>query len=267
MPVPRPLPENADYVFAGEPAWPPAVVASHQARQLMAASNPTGRPNSEVLRGFVGQGTEQSSERWQVDFPAHCTEQEAALHQEPFALLRARLGAGTLVPRWWVNPHADPALRTVLGRVQRYLAMPLDLSEPGWKWIEEDWLPDETLLVVARDDDFTAAVLQSRIFAEWWLAHHEESSALRIAGSFPFPWPLTRPLGALTGPQQDLRAEAARASRAGDSAGTDAAVAAAFGWPVDLDADDLLDQLHQLHQRRLAGSRSPFPLGRSNPPF
>lgn len=268
MPAPRPLPENAGHVFPGEPAWPPAVVAVHQARQLAAATNPTSRPNADVLRGFVGFAARQRSERWQIDFPAYYTEQEASLHQEPFAVLRERLGAGTLVSQWWINPQARPSFRTALARVQRYLAMPADSSEPDWTWIEGDWLPGESLMVVARDDDFTAAVLQSRAFAEWWSVHAEESSALRIVESFPFPWPLGRPLGALTGPQQDLRLEASRASRAGDAPGADAAVTGAFGWPLDLSAAELLAQLNDLHHRRLAGSRSPFPsLGRSNPPF
>lgn len=266
MPAPRPLPENAGHVFAGEPAWPPAVIASRHAQQIGATANPSGRPNTDVLRGYVGFADYQTSERWQIDFPPHYTEQEAGLHQVPLAVLRERLGPATLVGQWWINPHAHPDLRAALARVQRYLAMPFVYSEPGWTWIEGDWLPDETLVVVARDDDFTAAVLQSRCFAEWWLAHHEESSAIRIAESFPFPWPLTRPLGSLTGLQQDLRYEASRASRAGDSVGTNAAVAKAYGWPLDLPGPDLVARLHELHQRRLSGNTSgPFPVGRSIP--
>jgi len=259
MSAPSPLPENAGHVFAGEPAWPPAVLAARHAQQLTAAGNPSGRPNADVLRCYAGFSDYRTSERWQVDFPPHYSEQEAGLHVQPFALLRERLGAAAAGDRWWVNPHANPVLRAALARVQRYLAMPFVYSEPVWTWVEGEWLPDETLVVVARDDDFTAAVLQSRFFAEWWLAHHEESSAIRIAESFPFPWPLTLPLGALTGLQQDLRFEASRAARAGDSMGTNSAVSRAYGWPLDLPAPELVERLLDLHQRRLGGSGSTRP--------
>ncbi len=249
MPAVPTLPENQGFVFAGEPAWPPAVVAARHAQQLRAAANACGRPNADVLRAYVSFADSTTSEHWQVDFPLHRTAQEASLYEQPFALLRERVrnpGAN-----WWINPCAQPDLRHALARIERYLAMPFAYTEPAWTWVAGDWLPDESLMVVAREDDFTHAVLQSRIFAEWWLAHYEELGPLQIAESFPFPWPLTRPLGSLTGLQQDLRYDASRAARVGDSVRVNETVAQTYGWPANLDGPDILARLRELHRRRL----------------
>ena len=40
-----------------------------------------------------------------------------------------------------------------LARRTRYLATPLG-GEPEWAWVEPELWPDDSLLVVARDDDF-----------------------------------------------------------------------------------------------------------------
>lgn len=242
------LPENAGFTFAGEPPWSPAVLAARQMELLFVAPNPCGRPNAEVIRGFLGVDGGQTTQRWQIDFPAHYTEQEASLYVKPFATLgdRLRSAAGS----WWVNPHCNRALRAATARAQRYLATPFGYTEPAWTWIEGDWLPDESLVAVVRDDDFTQAVLHSRVFGHWWESLHEESDPLHIVESFPFPWSPETPLGSLTGLQQDLRYEASRAARAGDSQGINEAVAKCYGWPVDLAPRETMARLTGLHERR-----------------
>lgn len=165
MPVaPQPLPENAGLAFIGEIEWLPAVITARQAETLAAVRNPAGRPNSDVLRSFVGKTKRHLHEHWQIDFPAHYREQEAALHEKPFALLGKNVV--TKSGSWWINPHAQPPLRHALARLDRFLATAIDASEPTWSWFGSEHLPDASLLVVARDDDFTHAVLQSAAFAE-----------------------------------------------------------------------------------------------------
>ncbi len=223
---------------------------------MRAVSNACGRPNADVLRGYVSFADYATSEHWQVDFPLHTTAQEASLYEQPFALLRERVQnpAGD----WWINPCAQPELRHALARLQRYLAMPFACTEPAWTWVEGDWLPGESLMVLAREDDFTHAVLQSRLFAEWWLAHYEELGPVLIAESFPSPWSLARPLGSLTGLQQDLRSAASRAARGGDSTQVNETIAQTYGWPANLDSTDILACLRELHRRRLDNLTRPF---------
>lgn len=214
-PPQRPRLENAGLVFRGESEWTPAVVSESEYKRLLAASNRCGRPNADVLTTFVSIDLRRTRLRRQIDFPPHFNEQEAALYERPFALLRKRSGASGTT--WWSSPHRSPALRAALARLTRYLAAST-LQNPSieWRWIEEDHLPDADLVAIARDDDFTHAVLASPSFARWRAAHR--SAALdAVVASFPFPWPPDAPLGSLTRDQQDLRSAAIRAHLRGDT--------------------------------------------------
>jgi hypothetical protein len=243
------LPENAGLAYAGEPGWAPAVVTPRQVETLRTAANPTGRPNSDVLIGFLGLADNQFQERWQVDFAAHLTAQEAELYEEPFALLGKKCGK-TKEGVWWINPQANAPMRSALARLDRFLVTPVTAERPRWTWLDAGWLPDQSLLAVARDDDFTQGVLQSRVFAAWWQAGGRSENRVQVVESFPFPWPSRTPYGALTGAQQTLRFEAARAARNGDTAQLDAIVINAYGFQPSLEGDELILALRRLQLRR-----------------
>jgi hypothetical protein len=242
VPVPGLLPENAGIAFRGETEWPPALLTGREARKLIPMPNACGRPNEDVLRRRLAVVDGTPAERWQVDFPAHFTIQEAALYEEPFALLQRRS------PDAWRNPHASPDLRRALARVSRYLAMPADASIPDWRWIEEDLLPDSTLLTVARDDDFTHGVLSSQVFARWW--HCYQNQPVSAIESFPFPWPPGTALSALTKAQEEQRHAVARAARSGNVEQLNAAISAAYGWPGDIDETRQFESLARLNHDR-----------------
>ena len=249
-PVPRPLVENSGLSFSGEPPWPPAGLTAPQRRSLQAARNPTGRPNSDVLRGFISVHSGRPREHWAVDFPLHITEQEAALYLEPFRHLRTRLPDAH--GSWWLNPYAQRELRTALARLERYLATPLDAPEPAWDWIESTLLPDVSLLVVARDDDFMHGLLRSRLFQLWWRAHSPRLLPPMLVASFPFPWPPATLLSALTRAQEEQRLALARAARSSAGEPLESAAAAAYGWSADLTDGELLAQLTALNRQRAA---------------
>lgn len=245
MTPPCALQENAGLAFLGEAAWPPALVTDKHAESLAAAGNTCGRPNADVLRRRLAVVEGEPVKSWQIDFPDHFTAQEAALYEQPFALLRQRSANSV-----WSNPHGQAALRRALARVSRYLATPAGAPTPDWRWIEEDLVPDATLLVVAHDDDFTHGMLQSTLFAAWHHAHRTRLSPMYIVESFPFPWPLATPLSALTAVQEEQRHAVARAARIGDMEQLNAAVLAAYGWPSDLDGPTLLGKLTELNRAR-----------------
>ncbi|RXK55246.1 hypothetical protein ESB00_04940 [Oleiharenicola lentus] len=234
MPVPAALPENAGLAFLGEPAWAPAQLTDREAQKLLAAANACGRPNIDVLRGRLAVVDGEPVESCQVDFPGHFTAQEAALYEQPFALLQKRAGA-------WRNPHTQPALRRALARVSRWLALPVGADAPDWRWIEEEVLPDASLLVVAREDDFTHGILSSPVFASWWARHRAQP--LIAIESFPFPWPPTTPLSALSKIQEEHRHAIVRATRGGDAGALNGAVLAAYGWPANLSEEEMFERL------------------------
>lgn len=243
MIAPRPLPENGELAFRGEQEWPPARLTSSQAKALLAARNRCGRPNADVLRRRLDVAGGRPRESWQIDFPGHFTDQEAALYEEPFALLiAARAG--------WKNPHANLVLRRALARVSRYLAMPVDAEVPDWRWIEDELLPASTLIVVPRDDDFTRGILQSAIFAGWHATHRARLDPVSVVESFPFPWSPRTGLNALTAVQEDARHAVARASRAENAPQLDDAVAQAYGWPGNMTAAARQEKLAALHCSR-----------------
>lgn len=239
---PAALSENAGLAFLGESAWTPALLSEHEAHRLLATPNACGRPNADVIRRRLAVVDGTPAESWQVDFPEHFTLQEAALYEAPFALLQkhyAQVG---------VTPALNPDLRRALARVSRWLAQPAAAVSPDWRWIEDELLPDASLLVVARDDNFTHGVLASRAFALWWTEHRRHP--VLAVESFPFPWPPATPLSALTKAQEELRHTLTRAARGDDADALNGAVLAAYGWPAGLDDRELFEKLALLQRQR-----------------
>jgi len=251
MPEPtfQPLPENADLVFVGEPAWATGALTPAVARDLWGRRTANQRPYHEVLRCFLGVNADGLFEHWQIDFPEHYTEQEVGLYPEALTHLRLPPAAAPQAG-WWKNPSANRALRTTLARRERYCATPRDWPAPQWNWVESTWLPDSSLVAVALDDDFSQGVLRSRFFTQWWKVLGGARSSEQIVASFPFPWAPTTATSALTGLQQDLRFAISRAARGEDQDEIDRQVATAYGWPVGLSPVDSIQRLLALNTRR-----------------
>jgi hypothetical protein len=247
--APRALPENSSLAFAGERVRAAAAIPEALARRMLGTRNPHGRPSDEVVRRFVSAPTPRAlREQWMVDFPPGMDEREAMLFVMPYEHLRRALGQATQGP-WWMNPHARRDLRAALARVGRYLAAPAG-GPPEFRWVESDLLPDDSLVVVARDDDWIAAVLASRAFALWWERHHTRRDPARNIATFPFPWAPDTSLNALSREREEARFALARAARGGDREAVESAVAAAYGWAADADDATLLARLAALHRER-----------------
>lgn len=255
-----PLPENANLVFRGETPWPAAVIPPDRANRMLEHRNRAGRNNEDVLRSFIS-GREINGKtvfdglpyhlvsHLQIDFPSHFTEQEAALYEQPFATLRQAVPEPC--ENWWVNPHANDSLRRALARLEQYFATPYLASEPSWAWIESTETPDDSWLVMARDDDFTHAVLQSACFQLWWDRYAATVERTRLLAAFPFPWAPSTPLGDLSRQQQELRSDIIRAGHSADSDSLTASVAAAYGWTGFNTDDEILSHLEKLHALRM----------------
>lgn len=246
---PRPLSENAGLAFLGERVARDAAIPDALAARMLRTPNPNGRPNADVVRQVVGIPVpRRPSRHWLIDFPAHMGGAEAACYEHPYHHLQRALRPDR--DRWWVNPHADPRLRAALARRERFLATPHGASPPEFCWFESAVIPDDTLLAVARDDDFAHGVLTSRPFRLWWDEFHSRRTPTLAVDSFPFPWPPGTALSALTKTQEEHRHAIARAARGDDPAALDAAVLAAYGWPADLADAALLENLVTLNRER-----------------
>ena len=248
-PAPRALTENTGLAFVGERMAREACIPPKMAERMLGTRNSHGKPNADVLRRLVtAADPRHPSLHWQIDFPAGMGEREASLYEHPFHHLYRSVRpdhAG-----WWVNPHADPRLRAALARRERYLATPIGADPPGFLWFESSIIPNDTLLAVARDDDFTHGVLQARPFALWWRRFHSRRTSTLAVNSYPFPWPPQKILSALGKVQEEQRHAVARAARGSDAEQLNAAVSAAYDWPVDLTDDELLARLLELNRQR-----------------
>lgn len=246
--APRLLPENRNLVFVGEGVRAAAAIPNSLAQRMLAARNPRGRANADVVRRVINAtAPKQVREGWMIDFPPGMPEEEASLYEHPFQHLRRSLrqhGVG-----WWMNPNANPTARAFIARRARYLSTPIGFA-PQFEWVDSEILPDSTLLIVARDDDFTHGLLRSGVFAAWWDKFHSRRTPTLAVDSFPFPWSPERTLSSLSRAEEDGRHTVANAARSGDQAAIDAAVAVAYGWPADLGVPEAVEQLILLNRTR-----------------
>jgi hypothetical protein len=244
------LAENSGLAFTGERRRTGAVISSHVAQRLLGARNSHGKPNSDVVRPTVSLTDRMQLQiRWQIDFPAGMDESEAKLYAAPFRHLYRSLPSRK--GRWWANRHANERLRAVLGRCDRFLSAAARSSPPRFHWIESGMIPEATLLVVARDDDFISGILQSDIFALWWRQFPRGGASVRAVESFPFPWPPSTGLSALTAVQEEARHAVARAARQGEAGQLHSAVRGAYGWSAHTGDPAIISRLSTLHGQRI----------------
>ena len=247
--APRSLPENAGLAYSGERVAMTASVPDKMAQQMLGTPNPHRKPNSDVLRQLVSAvNAHRTAIHWQIDFPRHMGEQEASLYQHPFHHLFRTVRPDR--PGWWHNPHANEELRAALTRRERYLATPVGAEPPAFVWFESSIIPDDSLLAIARNDDFMHGIVQSRPFALWWRQVHSRRTPTLAVKTFPFPWSPQITLSALTAAQEEQRHAIARAARAPDMEALNAAVFAAYGWAADLSDADVLAKLETLNRER-----------------
>jgi type II restriction/modification system DNA methylase subunit YeeA len=293
------LAENAHLCFLGIMKGGPFDIDAEPARKMLASPlNPNGKPNSDVVKRRLGgqDVTGRPRDGWIIDFGVNMSQEEAALYQPPFEHvvenvkpLRDKTRRKRTRERWWIHGEARPGLRKATRGLRRLIVTPEVAKHRVFVWMDTDTVPDHKLHVIARDDDYSFGVLQSRAHEAWTLAqcswigvgNDPSYSSSRTFETFPFPWPPGKE------PKDDPRveaiAEAARelvkkrdawlnppdASTAELKKRTltnlynenptwlqdahrelDNAVFAAYGWPKNLSDQDILTRLLQLNLAR-----------------
>jgi type II restriction/modification system DNA methylase subunit YeeA len=196
--------------------------------------------------------------------------------------------------KWWIHAEPRPEMRARLTGLARFIVTPCVAKHRVFAWIEQGVLPDHRLFVFARDDDYFFGLLHSKIHELWSLATcswhgvgndptYNSSSCFE---TYPFPWPpghepedsplveaiaeaareLVEKRDAWLNPP-DASAEElkkrtltnlynARPSWLAEAhRKLDAAVFAAYGWPVTLTDAELLERLLALNHERAAASQ------------
>jgi type II restriction/modification system DNA methylase subunit YeeA len=194
--------------------------------------------------------------------------------------------------KWWLYGEPRPAMRKAIGALERYIVTPAHAKYRVFVWQSPRVLCNQGTLIFARDDDYFFGVLHSRLHEVWALhmgtalEDRPRYTPTSTFETYPFPWPpghepkesplveaiaeaareLVEKRDAWLNPP-DASAEElkrrtltnlynARPSWLAEAhRKLDAAVFAAYGWPVALTDAELLERLLALNHERAAASQ------------
>jgi hypothetical protein len=191
---------------------------------------------------------------------------------------------------WWRLGRSGADFKAAKKGKKRLILTPRVAKHRIFVWAETDIVPDTRVYAFARDDDYFFGVLQSRAHQVWSLhtcswhgvGNDPTYNNTTCFETFPFPWPPGRePVSApavqnITEAARELDEKRRRwlgasgdAHEAAERTLTelynafptwlqeahrklDQAVFAAYGWPADLTADEILERLFRLNSERAA---------------
>jgi type II restriction/modification system DNA methylase subunit YeeA len=172
------------------------------ARRWLELPNPNGRPNRDVLRPYRN-GKEilrRHLDRWVIDFGTDTPVEVARLYEAPFEHVLAKVkpereGVRRANHRqiWWRFGEARPGMRKAVSGLRRYIVTPMVAKHRIFAWLPVSVLPDQKLVVIARDDDCSIGVLSSRFHLLWALKQgstledRPTYTSTTIFETFPFP--------------------------------------------------------------------------------
>jgi hypothetical protein len=201
--------------------------------------------------------------------------------------IRSQNRRAAYAQKWWQYAEARPGMRLALKNKSRFIATPAHAKYRVFIWVAPEVLCNQGTLVFARDDDYFFGVLHSRIHEVWALRmgtsleDRPRYTPTTTFETFPFPWPPGREqaddprVQAIAAAAADLVAK--RDAWLNPTGGSDAerkqrtlthlynarpawldlahraldaAVLAAYGWPVDLSDDEILARLLALNLER-----------------
>jgi type II restriction/modification system DNA methylase subunit YeeA len=214
------LRQNRGKGFVGVQKSGPFDIPGELAREwLVKPQNPNGRPNSDILKPTWNGRDVTTSRRdsWFIDFPRGLTEAEASAWEAPFdylasapydpddpdslTLREVRSTARDVHPRreWWTTYWPRPEVRAALSQLTRYIVTPMTAEHRIFLWLKSPTLPDNNLVIVARDDDVQFGILHSSIHEAWssrlgnkmGAGNQRRYNRETVYDSFPFPEGLT----------------------------------------------------------------------------
>ena len=286
----RRLAENASVCFAGETKHGPFEISRAVALEILQKPNPHGKPNSDVVKPWlVGRDINQRSrDLWIIDFGHDMPEAEAALYEAPFEHVREVVKPQRDVHRdaklkdnWWLHGRPRVEMRHALDGLYRYIGTSEVSKHRFFAYIDGSVMPNKTIVVFARSDDYFFGILHSRMHTVWTLATGTqlESRPRYIISTcfetFPFPRPAAEQREAIGAAAAELNSlREGWLNPAGISAAElrkrtltnlynqrptwldnihahlDGAVAEAYGWPADLADAEILERLLGLNLER-----------------
>ena len=300
------LAETDGISFMGITKIGPFEITADIAANMLLQPNPHGQPNGDVVKQWLtGRDINQiSRDMWIIDFGTDMPEADAALYEAPFEYLRSNVKPerdrhrDTRVrDNWWRLGVPRRAMRQALAGLPRYIGTSMVARHRIFSYIDSAVLPENTIIVFARDDDYFFGILHSRIHGLWARALgtqlREATSAIRYTPTscfetFPLPEPTDEQRAAIAAAAAELNRLRENWRNPMDMFGNpalnadqlrrrtltnlyndyptwlsnahhtlDTAVAAAYGWPPDLDDTEILERLLALNLARAGAEQSP----------
>ncbi len=177
------------------------------AQSMLAAPNPHHRPNSDVLRPRLTARDilQRGGKGWIIDFGCETTEDEGAYYEAPWQYISANVKPvreqnrrSRMAVKWWLHGEARPGMRRSLTGLNRFIVTPEVSKHRIFIWLDAVYLADHQTRAIARSDDYSFGVLQSRVHELWARSQgtqlRESESGFRYTPStcfetFPFPEP------------------------------------------------------------------------------
>ncbi|MDP3257724.1 DNA methyltransferase, partial [Bosea sp. (in: a-proteobacteria)] len=174
---------------------------------LKAPLNVNGRPNSDVLMPIRSGGdiVKSRTADWVIDFTAYA-ESEATSFEAPFEHcltvvkpIKTANARKLYREKWWLFSEPRPGLRAAIASLSRYIVTPKVAKFRPFVWFSATELADNVTVAIARDDDTSFGIVQSRFHEEWALrrgayigvGNDPTYTPTTTFETFPFPEGLT----------------------------------------------------------------------------
>jgi type II restriction/modification system DNA methylase subunit YeeA len=290
------LTQNQGMCFEGIKPAGAFTIAGNLAKSWLELPNPGTNKNSEVLKPYMNgiDITRKPSNTWLIDFN-QMSENQASEYIIPFQHVIENVKPERESNRderskklWWQHQRTRSEMREAINNLPRFICTPRVSKHRIFVWLPKGTLPDSATNAIARDDNFTFGVLQSKLHEVWAL---RQGTSLGVGNdprytpstcfeTFPFPNPsetqkteIEKWAKYLDDVRRGLLAADSKATLTGiynklvelrksrDTASPvyplliaheklDAAVAAAYGWAWPLSEEQILERLLGLNLER-----------------
>ncbi len=195
---------NTGISFMGITPAGPFDVSEETALAWLRSPNPSGRPNSDVLRLYFNGNdlTKRARNVWTVDFGLEMPMEQASRYAEPFGYLDAQVKPVRRMNRreayarnWWIYAESRPGMREAFASHSRFLATCMVAKHRMFVWLDTVALPANVVIVFGRSDDYSFGILQSRFHEVWALKRgtrletRPRYTPSTCFETFPFPFP------------------------------------------------------------------------------
>ena len=212
---------NADLSFIGTKKAGKFELDDETARKLLADPNPSGKPNSDIIRPWLDgfAVAKRISTEWIIDcglaMPLETFVGYVQPHKRALELVkpdRDKNNRKLYREKWWLHAETRPGLRRNCLAKKRYLATVRHSKYRTFIWADSIFIPDDGVFAFARDDDYFFGVLHSRFHEVWALkqgTHLEDRPRYTpntCFETYPFPRPTPKQEAAIAAAAQELNA-------------------------------------------------------------